>query len=88
LRVDSTRILVIENKTMRVNLTRMRKVRKKTTTEKQKVMHQPRMQMLKLHACVLNRHAVRHGNNASQSVDSTRIRVLVFLNSHSYLPAT
>jgi hypothetical protein len=50
--------------------------------------------MLNLHACVLNRlvfvlnlHAVRYGNNATQSVDSTRMRVIVCLNGRSYLPA-
>jgi hypothetical protein len=37
------------------------------------------------HTCVLNWHAVRHGNNAAQSVDSKSI---VFLNSRSYVPAT
>jgi hypothetical protein len=34
--------------------------------------------MLNLHVCVLNRHAVWYGYNAAQSVDSTRIRVIVF----------
>jgi sensor histidine kinase regulating citrate/malate metabolism len=44
--------------------------------------------VLNRHVCVLNRHAVRQGNNATQSVDLTRIRVIVFLNIRSYVPAT
>jgi hypothetical protein len=34
--------------------------------------------MLNQHACVLNRHAARYGNNAVQSFDSTRMDVIVF----------
>jgi hypothetical protein len=33
-------------------------------------------------------NTVRHGENATQIVDLTRIRVIVFLNSRSYVPTT
>jgi hypothetical protein len=35
--------------------------------------------VLNQHICVLNRHAVRHDNNATQSVDSTHSFVIVFV---------
>jgi hypothetical protein len=44
--------------------------------------------VLNRHVSMLNNHAVWHGNNAAQNVDSTRIRVILFLNSRSYVPAT
>jgi hypothetical protein len=59
----------------------------KTKGYEQACVLNPHSCVLNRHVCELNRHAVWHGNNATHSVDSTRIQVIVFLNSRSYVPA-